>query len=216
MQLNRFRLRSGNRPAAAKPDQSGFSMVEVLVTIAISTIGLVGLAFAMLESDRYAQQNTHRSLAANMLEDLSNRIRLNAYALDAYDTSGSAYSCGSAPARCAAYNSGTAHVDADSCDAETLAAYDLWATACSSGSSDSDADYTFASSADFLPNPQLIVTITDAVGYDGSSSQVVLSLSWDVRNGGQDSSGNTVYTNTDDIETRTETISTEFSLWPED
>ncbi|OGT18950.1 MAG: type IV pilus modification protein PilV [Gammaproteobacteria bacterium RBG_16_57_12] len=55
----------------------GFTMMEVLVTIVILSIGLLGLAGLQASSIRNNQSADHHSQAAMMIYDLSDRIRAN-------------------------------------------------------------------------------------------------------------------------------------------
>ncbi|WP_028294350.1 prepilin-type N-terminal cleavage/methylation domain-containing protein [Oceanobacter kriegii] len=194
---------------------AGFSLIELMVTMAITTIGLVGLAFTLLESDRFSQENTYQSLAMNMVDDLGHRIRLNAQAYADYDTAGAAASCTSQPSQCAAWHNGSSQQAAANCSTSELAAYDLWDIACAGTINDSSADYTYSSSADSLPNPELIVSVNDNQGYNASSSEVRITLSWDVRTAGQDDEGNAVYSRDQASQYRS-SVSTEFSLWHND
>ncbi|WP_221800166.1 prepilin-type N-terminal cleavage/methylation domain-containing protein [Oceanobacter mangrovi] len=197
-----------------KPNQPqrGFGLVEIIVTVGITTIGLVGLVALMLESDRSAQDSGSRALAMTMVEDISNRIFANPDGIANYD-SGGVVSCSSSPStRCAAYYNGTAQVDAASCTPEEMAAFDLWDVACPAGVVDSSADFTRSGNADFLPNPQLTVEVSSGLGEGATSNQVSITVTWDVRTSGTDSSGNEVYNNSNDITSRKASLTSEFSI----
>ena len=75
-------------PMISLKDHQGFSMVEVLVTLAITIIGLVGLASLQLQASRSASDTGNRSQAVWIIEDLTNRIRANTGGLENYDTGG--------------------------------------------------------------------------------------------------------------------------------
>ena len=53
---------------------SAFTLVEVMVTLAVTTIGLVGLSAMMIEAGRTVQDSGNRSQAIWIVEDLTNRI----------------------------------------------------------------------------------------------------------------------------------------------
>jgi type IV pilus assembly protein PilV len=167
--------------------QRGINLVEVMVTVAITSIGLLGLNSLQLQANRSTQDSGNRSQATWMLEDITNRIRANNIALVSYDTGGAAVNCANPPANiCSAYHDGSARVQADFCDNAQLAASDLWEVACGFGSNVASSSSTRSSAADFVANPSLIVTIN-------ADNSVNLNLSWDVRTGGQDANGNTIY-----------------------
>src|SRR5690554_1070475 len=64
----------------------GFSMIEVLVTIFITVIGLLGISSLQLQSNRAVQDSGNKSQAIWILKDLSNRINANSSALSDYAT----------------------------------------------------------------------------------------------------------------------------------
>lgn len=190
---------------------SGFSLIEVMVTMAITVIGLVGLSAMQLEANRATSDSGNRSQAVWMLEDLTNRIKANRKsAVSSYDTGGSVVSCDSPPATiCASYFDGASKVNAAGCSSETLALYDLWDVACSRPISIAGSDVIRTSSADFIANPQL------EVSYNGAQEIVTITLTWDVRSSGTDSGGNTIYVSDNDltendISIRQATISSDF------
>lgn len=173
-----------NRPG----HQRGVNLVEVLVTIAITSIGLLGLNALQLQANRSTQDSGNRSQAVWMLEDMANRIRANNIALPAYDTGGNPVSCANAPSSvCASYHTGNARVNANAaCNNNDLAQWDLWEVACGVGANVNSSAVTRSHSVDFIANPELTVDVNAA-------NQVTLTLSWDVRSGGVDSDNNTVY-----------------------
>ena len=167
--------------------QQGINLVEVMVTVAITSIGLLGLNSLQLQANRSTQDSGNRSQAIWMLEDMTNRIRANNIALASYDTGGAAVSCANPPALiCSAYNDGNARIPAAACTNDQLAASDLWEVACGFGSNVAGSSVTRSSATDFIANPALIVTVN-------ADNNVNLNLSWDVRTGGQDADGNTIY-----------------------
>ena len=176
-----------------KRPSGGFSMVEILVTIVISTIGLVGLATLQLQTVKSTADTGSRSQAIWVLEDIGNRIRANSESADDYDTAGAAIDCtGNQPKMCSAYYSGSARVDADlTCSGSEQAQSDLWEVACSHAAVVDDL-VTKSAPVDFLANPELIVSV--------ASGAVTATVSWDVRTSGTDADGNTTYTTTDTTE----------------
>jgi len=156
----------------------GFSMIEVLVTIFITVIGLLGISSLQLQSNRAVQDSGNKSQAIWILKDLSNRINANSSALSDYATN--SYSCGSTPKMCEDYNNGSSKVAAASCSASEVAAFDLWDTVCTRGYTN-QGNKIRSSHGDFISNPVLKITV------DNTNSSAVLSLTWDVRTSSSDS-----------------------------
>ena len=57
--------------------ERGFTMLEVLVTLVVLAIGLLGVASLQLNSLRYASMSAGRNQAAMFAEDMAERIRAN-------------------------------------------------------------------------------------------------------------------------------------------
>jgi type IV pilus assembly protein PilV len=75
--------------------QSGFSMIEVLVTLIILLVGLLGLAGLMVQSQRSEMESYQRVQALILLQDMAGRISANRMAASCYNftnaTSGTPY-----------------------------------------------------------------------------------------------------------------------------
>lgn len=73
-------------------NRAGFTLIEVLITIVIIAIGLLGLAGLQVTTLNNQFEAYQRAQALLMLEDMSNRIRANALAAKAGDyTEGAQY-----------------------------------------------------------------------------------------------------------------------------
>lgn len=168
--------------------QRGINLIEVMVTMAITSIGLLGLNSLQLQANRSTQDSGNRSQAVWMLEDMANRIRANNISVAAYDTGGDVVDCDNPPARiCSAYHTGEDRMAADvTCTNDDMALSDLWEVACGFGADVDGSDVTRSSPVDFIANPELQVDV-------GANNQVTLTLSWDVRTGGVDENNQTVY-----------------------
>lgn len=68
-------LRRGNTPS--RPNQHGFSLIEVLISMLVIGFGLLGLAMMQTLSVRYAQSANYRTQATNLAYDLLDQIRAN-------------------------------------------------------------------------------------------------------------------------------------------
>lgn len=101
--------------------QVGVSLIEVLVTLIIISVALLGTASLQVISKQSNFQAVQRTMAAHLANDLLQRMRNNREVLDDYLPQGSlgAGSLGTTPGTdCAA-------LDAD-CAPQQLAGYDLW------------------------------------------------------------------------------------------
>jgi type IV pilus assembly protein PilV len=102
-------------------NQNGVSLIEVLVTLIIISVALLGTASLQVMSKQSNFQAVQRVSAAQLVNDLMQRMRNNREGLDNYlpDDDLGVGSLGTAPAvDCAA--------DAADCTTIQLADYDLW------------------------------------------------------------------------------------------
>ena len=67
-------------------NDSGFSMVEVLVALVVLAIGLLGIAALYLNSLQSGRTAIYRTQAINLAADLADRIRMNRTAQAAYNS----------------------------------------------------------------------------------------------------------------------------------
>lgn len=65
--------------------ERGFTMVEVLVALAVLAIGLLGIAALYLDSLRAGRTAIYRTQAVNLAADLGDRIRANRGAVVSYE-----------------------------------------------------------------------------------------------------------------------------------
>ncbi len=105
---------------------SGFTLIEILITIIVVSIGLLGLAGLQISGLRANMGSEERSKATFLASDIAERIRANP--LGNYtNINMTENDCGAQPEDiCSNYNSGTA---AD-CTAAQMATFDVWAWAC--------------------------------------------------------------------------------------
>lgn len=189
--------------------QSGYTLIEVVVTLAISVLGLAGIAALQLQVDRSTQDAGGRTQGVWMVEDLTNRIRANIAAVASYDTAGAVVDCSTPPVTwCADSYNGAAKTSADGgCTSVALAAFDLWDVACSAAWQVSGSTFTRKNLSDYLANPQLIVTYSNT----GVTDNININLSWDARSGGTNEDGDAVYADSADITDRRVSIVSEFT-----
>lgn len=144
----------------------GLSLIEVLVTIVITSIGLMGLLSLQMQAFRATSDTGSRTHATLVLNDIINRIHANKVASASYATTannvcipsiaGAAATEPSIPSKvCGSYHTGTALVDsAANCTNEELAAWDLYEVTCGSPK----ADNFQGSAISYIPDAQLLIT----------------------------------------------------------
>src|SRR5690554_7135901 len=115
--------------------QRGISMVEVFVTIVITSVGLLGLNSLQLQASRSTLDSGNRSQAVWVLEDLTNRMRANIVGIEHYGTGSTAMKCGGTmPTMCSSYHDGSNKVlAAANCGNEEQAKSDLHEVLCGFG-----------------------------------------------------------------------------------
>ena len=117
-----------------KASGMGFTLVEVMVALAVVSIGMLGIASLYTQALGAARTTQYRSQAINLLADMADRIRANRLG-------GAAYAGAAADNNCGLTGGAT-------CTPAELAAYDL---------------YTWGQSVeDLLPAGQWSVTRTAA------------------------------------------------------
>ncbi len=101
--------------------QSGFTILEVLITMVITSIALLSSVGLQVFSKRSNYDAAQRTTAAHLAEDLLERMRSNPNALLDYISAGviGNGSQGAAPAM-------DCSLAGSDCSAEEIAAYDLW------------------------------------------------------------------------------------------
>ena len=98
--------------------QVGFTMVEVLVTIVVMAIGLLGLASMQTTSLKGNHNAYLRGQAVLLVNDIADRVRANQVAADA-NAYAAVTTTGSTP--------GKNCLDSSTCSTAELAVYDAWA-----------------------------------------------------------------------------------------
>jgi len=73
-----------NAPTKVLRHQTGFSMIEVLITLVILLLGLLGLVGMMLLSQRAEMESYQRTQALILLQDMVGRINANRTAASCY------------------------------------------------------------------------------------------------------------------------------------
>lgn len=140
--------------------QKGITMIEVLVTLLVTTVGLLGLAALQLKALQATADSGQRSQAVWLMQDLIESMRANPKATDANYRQ--AVTCSNTPAQCAPTPGNTSTIE---CSAEQMAYFNLWESQCSYADANSNDMYT---SRDAL------------VAAEGKTSIITLSSSGDM------------------------------------
>lgn len=163
--------------------QQGITLIEILVTLAISIIGIVGLSTLQVQTHRAIGDSGNRSQAIWFIEDLTNRIHLNAEAATTYEDSLSK-DCSKPAKVCSPYHNGSSLVDSVSCTGEDLAKWDLYELLCDMKNTVTGSNITKSSTSTLLANPELTIKIDK-----NNSNETTLTLKWDSRTEAETGSG---------------------------
>jgi type IV pilus assembly protein PilV len=157
----------------------GLSLIEVLVTITITSIGLMGLVSLQMQAVKATTDSGNRSQAVWVFNDIINRIHANEVASADYITGGF-YACGAVPTICSSYNTGTGAQQAVAeCSGAEMAAWDLFEVACGSPKNDAANGSVryIGNSINYLPNARLqIACAGGGVCLDGAP--LAITLQW--------------------------------------
>lgn len=142
----------------------GFSLIEVLVTMLIMAIGMLGAAALQLQSKRVGYDATQRAVASNLAQDIVERMRTNNAAVASYqiaDLGGGSL----------AQPGATCSTSTSPCSSGQMALLDLWEfEQALDGASASRTDSSGRTTIDGLSNPT--ACITHAAGV------VTVSIAW--------------------------------------
>lgn len=108
----------------------GLTLIEVLVTMLVVSIGLMGLASLQATSIKESLGTSQRSMGIWMADELAARMRANSEGLGSgYTTAGANNGlCNNGPGKmCSDNHQGDA---SDNCTANEMATYDVWEVVC--------------------------------------------------------------------------------------
>lgn len=158
----------------------GFSLIETMITLLVSSIGILGIGILQLQSIKTSADAGQRSNAVWLVQGIAERMRANPVGSreDAY--SGKVV-CGGQPAKMCASHYASARVAAVTCDASEMAAFDLWELACGFDKQDDK----FRASHDFMSALDLELTCTDSIPSDSDAcstgSKIDIAMQWNER-----------------------------------
>jgi len=177
---------------------AGFTLIEVLVTIVILSVGLLGMAALQITGVRSATGATSRTQATLLADDIVERMRANVTAVDANlfaAVDSTAINCAALPnPYCGEYYDGTNNVAAASCTPAQMAAFDInvwFCGATSSGIRRGGVTNSLASATATITCSDKDTTDTDACT---DRSPHVITLGWTENNPQKDAAGTTTTT----------------------
>jgi type IV pilus assembly protein PilV len=162
----------------------GLSLIEVLVTITITSIGLMGLVSLQMQAVRATTDSGNRSQAVWLFNDIVSRIHANEVSSLSYATPANFIVdlatgqnqppvCAAAiPTACSRYHTGAVAVQAVDCTGAQQATWDLYEIACGSPKV---AGFQ-GDSVSYLPQAQL--TIVCATPGCGNGDPLNVTLQW--------------------------------------
>ncbi len=160
----------------------GLSLIEVLVTITITSIGLMGLVSLQMHALKATTDSGNRSQAVWLFNDIISRIHANEVASASYVTPANfvvaagqnspAVCAGVVAPVCTSYHTGSALVAAADCTSIQQATWDLYEVACGSPKV---AGFR-GNSISYLPQAQL--TIACVTPGCGNGDTLNITLQW--------------------------------------
>ncbi|MBL4797905.1 MAG: type IV pilus modification protein PilV [Oleispira sp.] len=159
-----------------RKNQTGVTLIEILVTVVISSIGLMGLAALQLKAREATNDSGNRSQAIWLFNDIVSRIHANEGASFSYVTNGP-YACREIPTPCATYNTGIGTVVSENCSGTQMADWDMFEVACGSPK----ANGYFGNSVTYLPNARLDITCANKQAVCDDGAALNIELKWQAR-----------------------------------
>lgn len=148
-----------------KGKEAGFGLIEVLISVVIFMVGILGMAGMQAQAVRATQDSLQRSQAIWLANEMSERMKVNVQGLESgkYQTTAQTAS-GNVPSYCA--GSVPRQCIANACTADEMAAYDVHDLMCRNAR---------------VSNQQLVVSCSATPCNSGET--VSITLSWETRGG---------------------------------
>ncbi|MGQ9426590.1 type IV pilus modification protein PilV [Gilvimarinus sp. F26214L] len=167
--------------------ENGLTLIEVLVTVLVMSIGLMGLAALQMNTLKESVDVSRQTHGTWLVDELAARMRVNQAGLGSGYTTAAAKPklCETAPAKqCADYNSGSAKVNAaNNCSANEMAEFDVWQVACGYALANIDSN-----NADSIDITDYDITCDDSDPGDAIDcsplSPFTIKLTWKLRAAG--------------------------------
>lgn len=162
--------------ASKRSQVKGLSLIEVLVTITITSIGLMGLVSLQMQAVRATTDSGNRSQAVWVFNDIINRIHANETASNRYAVLGPV-TCASRPTVCSSFHTGTALVNPTApCTGAQQAAWDRYEVACALSPTPFIGD-----SIKYLPSSKLTILCADDTATCDPGAPLKITLEWRAR-----------------------------------
>lgn len=146
-----------------KPTQ-GFTLLELLIALVLLSLGILGLMGMQTNLMRGAAENSQRSVAIFLGQEMLDRIRANSQSANVYRTSINGLSCATVPSVCGA--------SPNTCTSSEMATRDVWEVLCEPSTSVEFLNLQGAS----------LVCGGDASNDCDTGDPAVLTLTWATKN----------------------------------
>jgi type IV pilus assembly protein PilV len=163
---------------------TGYTLIEILIAVAILGVGVLGMAGIQLKGMRGTQNSFLRTDAVTLANNMAERMTANPMGVmgnDYLNIDTSTVSCATAPSKhCSSYNDNGSEGAAVTCNPQQMAQYDKYVWAC--GVWDGGADNTKGGIKGLLPNGKGQVTCSDNNTGDSdpctAGSPIAISIEW--------------------------------------
>ena len=158
----------------------GVGMIEIMITLLIIAIGLLGLAAMQNQAMRSTTDTLRRTAGLQMATELIERMHMNSGQALTYQNVFAVLNAGcpaNPPVQCSAATIGRVSVAGAQCNANQMAAYDAWEVMCDHGNVIDGRGKGAAN--DYIDQPQMTMVCNPVNCPVGST--VTMTLSWQGR-----------------------------------
>lgn len=117
-------------------NQSGIGVIEVLIAVVVISLGVLGMAGLQLTGMKHSSSSHNRSMAVLFSENLAGRMRSNPTAVSDLFYAGYDSQTANCTARPDPYCEASVQGPAQSCNAQEMAAFDVFSISCGVAASD--------------------------------------------------------------------------------
>ncbi len=177
-----LRVQSNRQLRMARHHMAGTTMIEVLVTMLILGVGLLGLSLLQMTSLKEGLDTAQRSHGIWIAQEIIERMRANPNGLSTGYTAAAAQGqglCAGGPAQmCSDHNTGSAKVNAAACTAVNMAEFDLWEVMCGyDNGDDANGSRIVSNGSDNIVIDSLSITCTGGATCP-AGSDFTIQLQW--------------------------------------